>query len=293
MTDHTAEFVASIVAERGLAANTAKAYQRDLAQFFAFVDGDAGTTTEDSIRTYLEELRSLDLAEASVARKFAAIRAYQRFLVIEGLREDDPTAGIDAPQRSRTLPKALTIEEVLALLDSVDTSTAVGLRDKAVLEFLYATGCRVSELCGLGQHDYDAETRTAMVTGKGQRERLVPVGSYAAESIDDWLPVRLVWRLQGADPGTLFLSTRGNELSRQAVWRLVKKHGASARIEPSRLSPHVLRHSAATHMVEGGADLRSVQEILGHASLSTTQTYTKVSPEHLYEVVMTSHPRGT
>lgn len=292
LPDHASDFLGSMAAERGLSSNTIEAYERDLKQFQAFLDADDLPDGEESVRLFLGELRGSGLSDASIARKFAAVRAFHRFLVLEGLRGDDPTAGISPPQRGTSLPKALTVEEVTGVLDAVDTNTNAGLRDRAVLEFLYATGCRVSELTGLDQHDYDAETRTAMVTGKGRKQRLVPVGSFAADAIEDWLPVRMEYRRQGNDPGTMFLSTRGNALNRQAVWRIVKTWGMAAGVDFERLSPHVFRHSAATHMVEGGADLRSVQEILGHASLSTTQTYTKVSPEHLYEVVVTSHPRG-
>jgi integrase/recombinase XerD len=150
----------------------------------------------------------------------------------------------------------------------------------------------VSELTAVDLLDVDTETRTVLLTGKGNKQRLVPLGSFALDAIDRWLPDRLAIRRHQTDTVALFLTARGNRMSRQSIWRLVKQHGRSAGIDASRLSPHVFRHSAATHMVEGGADLRSVQEMLGHASLTTTQLYTKVSPEHLREVLITSHPRG-
>jgi integrase/recombinase XerD len=178
------------------------------------------------------------------------------------------------------------------LVEAPDLTTVIGRRDRAILEMLYATGCRVSELIGLDVYDVDFETDTAMVTGKGNRQRLVPFGSYASRAVVTWLEDRLSLRISGRDPGNLFLTVRGNAMSRQSVWRIVRAHGVAVGIDTSRLSPHVLRHSAATHMVEGGADLRTVQEMLGHASVSTTQVYTKVSPEHLREIVITSHPRG-
>lgn len=292
LPEHAHDFLSSVQVERGLSPNTAAAYRLDLTQYQSFLDQRMEDPTEDTIRSYLEALRGIELAHASVARKLASIRAYHRFLVIEGLSEDDPTVRISSPKRPSALPKALETDEVASVLDGVDTATAVGRRDLAILEVLYATGCRATELSTLGLHDYDRETRTALVTGKGNKQRIVPLGSFAVRAIDDWLADRLTFRVHGQDPGSLFLSTRGNPMSRQAIWRVVKAHGAAAGIAQDRLSPHVFRHSAATHMVEGGADLRTVQEILGHASLSTTQIYTKVSPEHLREVVATSHPRS-
>ena len=292
LPEHADEFVASIRAERGLSINTARAYRRDLVQYQATLQELGTEPTEDAVRMHLERLRASDLAASSIARKFASIRAYHRFLVAEDLAPIDPTAALGAPSRPSSLPKALTIVEVTSIIDGVDTSTPVGRRDRAIIEMLYATGCRVTEVVDIDIHDYDEETRTVMVTGKGNKQRLIPIGRFAHDAIASWLPDRLEYRHPGMDPGALFLSTRGNRLSRQAIWRIVKRHGQEAGIDSDRLSPHVFRHSAATHMVEGGADLRTVQELLGHASLSTTQIYTKVSPEHLREVVIVSHPRG-
>ncbi len=287
------DFLGAIRSERGLAKNTVDAYRRDLRQYQSILADRDGDTSEEAVRAFLEDLRDRDLAPASVARKFATLRAYHRFLVTEGYRDDDPTAGVDAPSRTRPLPKALSVSEVTAILEASDITDPMGVRDRAVLEFLYATGCRVSELCGVDLHDVDLDTRTVLVTGKGSKQRLVPLGSFAIDAIESWLPVRLDTRKPGHDSGALFLSSRGNRLNRQSVWRIVRTHGTRAGVPEARLSPHVFRHSAATHMVEGGADLRTVQEILGHASLSTTQIYTKVSPEHLREIVLTSHPRGS
>lgn len=291
LPEHGTEFLVSARAERGLSRNTVAAYRRDLEQYKATIDAQGGVS-DTTVRAHLDALRGRQLAPTSIARKFASIRAYHRFLVIEGLASVDPTATIASPRRPSSLPKALTVDEVEAIIAAPGSDTPGGRRDTAIIEFLYATGCRVSELIDLDLHDVDAETRTAIVTGKGSRQRIVPIGSFAHRAIELWLSDRLAFRRPGADPGALFLSTRGNRMSRQAVWRLVKHHGLEAGIASERLSPHVLRHSAATHMVEGGADLRTVQELLGHASLTTTQVYTKVSPEHLREIVITSHPRG-
>jgi integrase/recombinase XerD len=244
------------------------------------------------VHLHLEALRADDLKDTSIARKFASIRAYHAFLITEGYASADPTASIGTPRRTPALPKALTVDQVARLVEAPDTSTPLGRRDRAILEFLYGTGCRVSELTDLDLHDLDFETKTAIVTGKGNKQRLVPIGSFAAEAIQFWLPDRLELRRSGDDSGALFLTARGNRLSRQTVWRIVRTAGESVGIPQMHLSPHVLRHSAATHMVEGGADLRTVQELLGHASLSTTQIYTKVSPEHLREIVLVNHPRG-
>ncbi|MCL1595121.1 MAG: tyrosine recombinase XerD [Actinomycetia bacterium] len=292
LPEHGYEFVTSLQAERGLSVHTATAYTRDLRQYVETILRCNGEVSQDTVRDHLATLRSAGLAETSIARKFASIRSYHRFLLVEGFSTTDPTAGVDAPRRPQALPKALTIDEASKLVEQPDTTTVMGRRDRAILETLYATGCRVTELVNLDQHDVDFETSTAFVTGKGNKDRIVPIGSFASASIVDWLPDRLVLRNVGTDSGALFVTIRGNRMSRQTIWRIVKKYGVAAGIPAVSLSPHVLRHSAATHMVEGGADLRSVQEMLGHASLSTTQIYTRVSPEHLREIVLTSHPRG-
>lgn len=292
LPEHGHEFIVSLRSERGLSPNTTEAYARDLAQYQRTIGARDGAVTEETVQAHLALLRERNLAATSVARKLASIRAYHRFLVVENLSYSDPTAAIDSPGRPKALPKALSVNEVTGLVEAPDVTTLIGRRDRAILETLYATGCRVSEVTNLDIYDVDFETDTAILTGKGAKQRLVPVGSFASHAIRVWLEDRLDVRKPGSDPGNLFLTVRGNAMSRQSVWRLVRAHGASVGIDDARLSPHVLRHSAATHMVEGGADLRTVQEMLGHASLSTTQVYTKVSPEHLREIVITSHPRG-
>jgi integrase/recombinase XerD len=292
LPEHTHDFLGSLGAERGLAHNTVIAYRRDLVQYQRTIALNDSIPTTETVQRHLEDLRNAGLSRSSIARKFASIRAYHRFLVIEGLRGDDPTAAVGTPRRATSLPKALSISEVSAVLDQPNVDSAVGVRDLAILEFLYATGCRVSELTGADVHDIDFETSSVMLTGKGDKQRIVPIGSYAITAIDRWLPLRMETSINASDTGALFVSVRGNRLSRQAVWRIVRQHGKAAGVDEGRLSPHVFRHSAATHMVEGGADLRTVQEMLGHVSLSTTQIYTKISPEHLREVLLMSHPRG-
>jgi len=290
------EFIASLAVERGLAPNTLRAYRTDLADYAAFVRARGCSTVEAvdavTIGGYLEQLRAGRLADTSVARKVAAIKGMHRFLAAEGYVAVDPTVLIENPRRPRGLPRALTVAEVTRLLDAADITRPLGMRDRALLEFMYATGCRVSEAVDLDQLDVDLEEATAIVTGKGAKQRLVPLGSYAVAAIESYLPVRRNLIGGGTDPGALFVSVRGKRLTRQAVWQIVRRIGAGVGLGPGKLSPHILRHSAATHMIEGGADLRTVQELLGHASISTTQIYTRVSPRHLYEVYVSSHPRG-
>ena len=283
------DFLASLTSDRGLAPATISAYRRDLDRYAAFLDGREASP--DLVSGFVLHLKEARLAATTIARRIAAVRGFHRFLVAEGLSDVDPTLLVESPRRPRSLPKALTVDEVLHLLAAPDPTTAPGRRDRAVLEFMYATGARVAETVALDELDIDLEDGTALLTGKGDKQRLVPVGHAARDAIRAWLPDRAKIRKPGAS-GAVFLSLRGRRLSRQAVWNLVRAHGARAGLKPAAVSPHVLRHSAATHMVEGGADLRTVQEILGHASISTTQIYTRVSPRHLLEVYATTHPRS-
>lgn len=284
------EYLAALASERGLSRHTVSAYRRDLSQYLDYLDGDPAGPSE--VAGFVRSLHDRGLAASSVARKTAAVRGLHRFRVAEGLAEDDPTLLVDAIKRPRALPKALSLDEVLALLETPDPATAAGRRDRAILEFLYATGSRVSETAGLDLEDVDLDSATAIVTGKGNKQRLVPLGGYATRAIEAYLPDRLTLRRSGRDSGALFLNLRGGRLSRQGLWGIVRKAADRAGIAPDRVSPHVLRHSAATHMVERGADLRSVQQLLGHATITTTQVYTRVTPQHLLEVYVTSHPRS-
>ena len=284
------EYLVTLRVERGLARNTLDAYDRDLRQYMDFLDGSEPTLS--LVERYVTALRSAGLADSTITRKMAAIRGLHRFLVIEGLRSSDPTVLVDTPGQPDPFPKALSVDEAIDLVESPDVSSPAGRRDRALLEFLYGTGARVSETVALDLTDIDLEDRVALVTGKGSKQRLVPLGSKAVDSLRDWLPDRLelVRSDQAGDP--LFLNLRGRRISRQGAFDIVKKAAAGAGIEPSRVSPHVLRHSAATHMVEGGADLRTVQEMLGHATISTTQVYTRVSPAHVMEIYIEAHPRS-
>ncbi|MDH3540716.1 MAG: site-specific tyrosine recombinase XerD [Acidimicrobiia bacterium] len=284
------EYLASLASERGLSRHTVDAYRRDLAQYLTFLDGAA--SDPGRVTGFVKSLHDRGLAPSSVARKTAAVRGLHRFRVAEGLADQDPTVLMDPAKRPRPLPKALTLDEVMALLETPDLATVGGRRDRAILEFLYATGARVSEAAGLDLADVDLEAGTAVVTGKGDKQRMVPLGGFAVRAIEDYLPDRLTVRTPGRDSGALFLNARGGRLTRQGLWGIVRKAADRAGIPADRVSPHVLRHSAATHMVERGADLRSVQQLLGHATITTTQVYTRVTPQHLLEVYVTSHPRS-
>ncbi len=283
------EYLAALASERGLAVNTVRAYRRDLRQYVEYLDGRAAEP--ELVSAYVSALAERGLARSTVARKVAAVRGLHRFRVGEGLAADDPTALVASPRRGAALPKALTVDEVEALLAAPDPTEPLGRRDLALLEFMYATGARVAETVALDLGDLDLEDGTAVVTGKGDKQRLVPVGSMAVAAITAYLPDRMALRRGRLDPGAVYLNARGRRLTRQGVWGIVRRQAQRARIDPGLVSPHVLRHSAATHMVEGGADLRSVQELLGHASITTTQAYTRVSARHLYEVYVACHPR--
>ena len=284
------EYLISLRVERGLSPNTIMAYQRDLEQYLEFLDG--AEPDDEQVSEFVSRLRSLGLADSTISRKIASIRGLHRFLVFEDMRSEDPTVLVDTPRRPDPFPKALSIDEAIALVEAPGSGDAAARRDSALLEFMYGTGARVSETVGVDLGHLDFEERVVRVTGKGSKQRLVPLGSKAVSAITSWLPDRLslVRRNVAGDP--LFINMRGRRLSRQGVFDIVKKHAVSADIDPGKVSPHVLRHSAATHMVEAGADLRTVQEMLGHATISTTQVYTRVSPAHVMEIYVESHPRS-
>jgi len=284
------EYLVSLSAERSLSPHTVAAYRRDLAQYLAYLDNAA--SSRRLVEAFVQSLSARGLAPASIARKLAAIRGLHSFLVGEGLAAEDPTQTVDLPRRPAPLPKALTVDEAIALVEAPDRTAVRGRRDAAILEFLYGTGARVTEAVGLDLEALDLVEHTARLTGKGGRQRLVPLGSAARSAIEAWLPDRLNLRRSGRDDGAVFLNIRGRRLTRQAVFDIVRTAAGRAGIPVERVSPHVLRHSAATHMVEGGADLRTVQEMLGHATISTTQVYTRVSPQHLLEVFVSAHPRS-
>ena len=296
LDEAVAEFLGALGSERGLARNTVNAYRRDLRPYVEMLAErgieDVASVTPEAASAFVRSLHRTGLAPATVARKVSAVRGLHRFLVTEDLASVDPTTTLDSPRRQAALPKALTVDEVFTLLEKPDRSTRLGTRDAALLEFLYASGARVSEAVDLELLDVDLKAGTALVTGKGNRQRMIPIGTHAIAALESYLPLRMELRGGRRDPGRVFLNSRGGPLTRQGMWQIVRKHAKAAGLDPGKVSPHVLRHSAATHMVEGGADLRTVQEILGHASISTTQIYTRVSPQHLLEVYVSTHPRS-
>ena len=245
---------------------------------------------------FVQSRRAAGAASASVARQLAAVRMLHRFMAEDGARADDPSADVEGVHVPAGIPHPLTEAEVDRLLSVVVATDPVSLRDRALLELLYATGARISEVCGLSLADFDWENRLVRVFGKGAKERVVPFGRAAQATVETWLtsgrvhmtPTR--WARRG-DEEAVFLNTRGARLSRQSAWAVVKKYGELVGVG-AKLSPHVLRHSCATHLLDHGADLRIVQELLGHASISTTQVYTKVSQERLWTVYRQAHPRA-
>jgi integrase/recombinase XerD len=292
------EFLSWMASERGRSPNTLAAYRRDLTGYCAWLTGERATllTVERAqLDRFVQARRASGAAPSSVARQLAAIRMLHRFLAEDGVRPDDPAADVEGVRVPAGIPHPLSEDEVARLLAAVVAGDPVSLRDRALLELLYATGARISEACGLSLGDIDRDNRLVRVFGKGAKERIVPFGRAAGAALDDWLvarphlePVR--WARRG-DQEAVFLNTRGARLSRQAAWAIVTKYGDRVGLAGT-LSPHVLRHSCATHLLDHGADLRIVQEMLGHASISTTQVYTKVSQERLWQVYRQAHPRA-
>lgn len=281
--------------ERGLAANTVESYGRDLRQFLAHlrINGYSswGAVEKNRILIYMEILKKGGKSGATVSRSLAAMRSLFKFLTGEGYIEADPTSDLDTPRTGKRLPTVLSLNEVEILLQSPDTRTPAGLRDKAMLELLYATGMRVSELTGLAVQDVNLDSGFVRCLGKGNKERLVPVGSVAARALRDYLSVGRPKMLRKGDTKTLFVNHHGRQMTRQGFWKLLKKQALEAHIR-GEITPHTLRHSFATHLLENGADLRAVQEMLGHADISTTQIYTHITRSRMREVYEKAHPRA-
>lgn len=295
------EFLVWLSAERGRARNTVAAYRRDLIQYEAWLRDrgtDVNAVAHDDLVDWVAAQRDSGAAASTIARRLAATRSFHRFMVTERYRADDPTGRLDGVRTPSGIPKPLTEAEVTSLLDAVLGNDPLARRDRALLELMYATGARVAEMVGLSVGDVDFDHRMVRLYGKGSKERLVPFGRAAGRALDDWFSpsgraalVPAQWKRRG-DAEAVFLNQRGGRLSRQGVWLIIKKYGQRAGIT-AELSPHVLRHSCATHLLDHGADLRIVQEMLGHASISTTQVYTRVSQERLWDVYRSAHPRAT
>ena len=298
-------YLAHLAVERGLATHTLAAYRRDLTRYVTHLRSlgrtDPAQVTERDAEDYVLVLRTgsdgrAALSPASAARSVVALRGWHRFLALDGLAPVDAAAELRPPAQPRRLPKAIPVDDVARLLDAAGLGDGpVPLRDRALLELVYSTGARISEAVGLDVDDLDLTPDRAAVRllGKGGKERVVPVGSYAAQAVDAYL-VRGRPALAGAGRGTpaVFLNTRGARLSRQSAWAVLRTAAQRAGLEAEHLSPHTLRHSFATHLLAGGADVRVVQELLGHASVATTQIYTMVTPDTMREVYAASHPRA-
>ena len=293
-------FLDHLTVERGLSVHTVAAYRRDLERYAAFLRTrgitDGRRVDERAVTAHVAAVSASTYGNGkpyratSVVRALSSVRAFHRFLLREGKISSDPTAAVIRPKLPRSLPKPLSVDDVARVLAHPDRS-AKGLRDRAVLETLYGAGLRISELVGLDVDDVDLEEGSVRVLGKGGKERDVPIGRYARDAISAYL-TRV--RPQIASPrsrSALFLNLRGGRLTRQGCTGIVQQHAAGAGIR-TKVSPHTFRHSFATHLLEGGADVRVVQELLGHASVATTQVYTLVTREHLREVYFTSHPRA-
>jgi integrase/recombinase XerD len=302
MTVHADRFLDHLAVERGLAANTLAAYRRDLRRYVAFLEQRGvdrpDAVDESTIRSFVASISASThgpderpYRATSVARALSAVRSFHRFCFREGIAAADPAVGVTRPRVPRSLPRPLTVEEIDRLLEAPTTATPAGIRDRAILELLYGAGLRISELTALDVDDVDLEGGAVRVLGKGGKEREVPVGRHAREAVSSYLararPALATERSRAA----LFLNARGGRLTRQSCARLLAGHVTTAGID-RRVTLHSLRHSFATHLLEGGADVRVVQELLGHASVATTQVYTLVTKEHLREVYYTSHPRA-
>jgi integrase/recombinase XerD len=291
-----------LTVERGLSTHTLAAYRRDLRRYVAFLSkrdvARADAVEESAVRSFVASLSASThgpegrpYRATSVARALSAVRSFHRFLVREGVTDRDPAAAVVQPRLPRSLPHPIPVEEIRRLLDAPDPATPGGLRDRAILELLYGSGLRISELTGLDVDDLELDAGSVRVLGKGGKEREVPLGSYAREAVDAYLTRGRPALASAATRGALFLNARGGRLSRQSCARLLGRYVRLAGIE-RRVTLHSLRHSFATHLLEGGADVRVVQELLGHASVATTQIYTLVTSQHLRDVYDRSHPRA-
>ena len=295
-------YLSHLRVERGLSQNTAGAYRRDLSRYLNFLRSravtDPSAITSTDVSDFLLAIRSgadgaSPLAPSSASRCITAVRGWHKFIAEEGITLDNPAAQVKPPAIAKRLPKALSISQVETLIEAANIDDSpLGLRDRALIELLYATGARISEVVSLSIDDFDRDNGVVRLFGKGAKERIVPVGRYALAALDAYLvQSRPILGLKGTGSPAIFLNTLGRPLSRQSAWAVLQSAAKRANLS-EHISPHTLRHSFATHLLNGGADVRVVQEMLGHASVTTTQIYTKVTIDHLREVYATSHPRA-
>lgn len=296
MTGRIQLFLEYLTVELGLSANTRQAYERDLRLFcktLGFKNSDAlVNVSREQITGYMTQLKEKGLAAATIARKLAAIKAFYRFMTAEGYMDANPAEVVEAGTKGIKLPRVLSEDEVVRLLNQPDITTAEGFRDRTMLEVLYATGMRVSELINLTLERVDLNMKYIIAFGKGSKERIVPLGSVAAEFLQQYLEkVRPKLTHAGRNTNIVFLALGGHELTRQRFWQIIRAYGRKANINKA-LTPHILRHSFATHLLDNGADLRSVQELLGHSDISTTQIYTHLTNKRLRDIYAKAHPRA-
>jgi integrase/recombinase XerD len=294
LADPVVGFLEVLQTERAASRHTVAAYRRDLEDFVAFLAGRRtrlAAVGADDVVAYLGRLRARGLKPASVARRLSALRSWLRHLVGEGELARDPTEHVERPRGSRPLPRTLARDAAEALVESPDAGTPRGVRDRALLEVLYATGMRASECLGLRVEDINLSAGYVVCTGKGRKQRLVPLGGEAARWVTRYLEAARPRFVRGRDCGRLFVNPSGRPLSRQSLWKIVRRAATAAGIR-RRVSPHVLRHSFASHLLEGGADLRAVQAMLGHADIATTQIYTHLPSSALRRLYDRYHPRA-
>mgnify|MGYP002532773459 FL=1 len=296
MTGRMQLFLEYLTVELGLSANTRQAYERDLRLFcktLGFKNSDAlVNVSREQITGYMTQLKEKGLAAATIARKLAAIKAFYRFMTAEGYMDANPAEVVEAGTKGIKLPRVLSEDEVVRLLNQPDITSAEGFRDRTMLEVLYATGMRVSELINLTLERVDLNMKYIIAFGKGSKERIVPLGSVAAEFLQQYLEkVRPKLTHAGRNTNIVFLAFGGHELTRQRFWQIIRAYGRKANINKA-LTPHILRHSFATHLLDNGADLRSVQELLGHSDISTTQIYTHLTNKRLRDIYAKAHPRA-
>lgn len=296
MTGRMQLFLEYLTVELGLSANTRQAYERDLRLFcktLGFKNSDAlVNVSREQITGYMTQLKEKGLAAATIARKLAAIKAFYRFMTAEGYMDANPAEVVEAGTKGIKLPRVLSEDEVVRLLNQPDITTAEGFRDRTMLEVLYATGMRVSELINLTLDRVDLNMKYIIAFGKGSKERIVPLGSVAAEFLQQYLEkVRPKLTHEDRNTNIVFLAFGGHELTRQRFWQIIRAYGRKANINKA-LTPHILRHSFATHLLDNGADLRSVQELLGHSDISTTQIYTHLTNKRLRDIYAKVHPRA-
>jgi integrase/recombinase XerD len=294
MRELIAAFLDYLTVERGLSRNTIMSYQEDLNYYMDYLETkgiDAlSRTTNNDITNFMLSQKDKGLAANSVARRLAAIKAFYRFLVRERILKADPSSLIDSPKLWKKIPDALSVNEVTALLEQPNIRQQQGIRDKAILEALYATGMRVSEAANLKNDNVNLRVGFLRCIGKGNKERVIPLGKKAVNSLQRYLAVARPKLLKGRSSEYLFLNRFGKKISRQSLWKLIKRYARQAGIKKP-IRPHILRHSFATHLLERGADLRSVQEMLGHSNISTTQIYTHINKERLKSIHRMFHPR--